>query len=180
MGPVEFDFQPTLIGDTLTLRPLVDDDFDALHAAAADPKTWAGHPAQDRYKRDVFEHYFRGLMNAGGTLAFVDHKGGLIGCSRYYIPPDRPDDISIGSTFLDNRYWGGETNRLIKKLMLAHAFQTFETVWFHIAPTNIRSQKATIKLGASHAYDATLPISGSPALWMCFSLKKSQALTLIA
>lgn len=168
-----FDPQPFLNGDLLQLRPLQEDDFDGLYLAASDPKTWAGHPATERYKREVFEPYFRFLLDSGTTLVVVSQKSGqIIGCSRYYVPPDQPASMAIGFTFLHHDYWGGGTNFELKRLMLDHAFQHFAEVWFHIAPTNIRSQKGTGKLGTVHAYDATLNLSGTPALTMCFRLSK--------
>jgi N-acetyltransferase len=168
-----FNPQPELTGPTLQLRPLRPDDLDALHAAASDPATWAGHPAKERHKREVFEPYFKFLLSSGTTLAVIDRaSGAVIGCSRYYVPPDQPDGIAVGFTFLNNAYWGGATNRAMKQLMLGHAFESFPEVWFHIDPTNIRSQKATAKLGAVHAYDATLDLSGTPARWMCFRLRR--------
>jgi hypothetical protein len=60
----------------------------------------------------------------------------------------------------------------MKRLMLDHAFKTFTQVWFHIDPSNLRSQKATSKLGAEHVYDAVLNLSGSPASFMCFRLSQ--------
>ena len=87
---------------------------------------------------------------------------------RYYLAPDQPQAISIGFTFLNNAYWGGATNFEIKRLMLDHPLEAVDDVWFHIDPTNIRSQKATAKLCAVHAYDAVLAISGKPMNWMCF------------
>jgi RimJ/RimL family protein N-acetyltransferase len=39
--------------------------------------------------------------------------------------------------------------------MLDHAFKSYPDVRFHIAPANIRSQKATAKLGADYVYEAT-------------------------
>jgi hypothetical protein len=168
-----FDLAPELTGETLHLRPLRQDDFEALHAAASDPATWAGHPARNRHERDVFRGYFDFLLAGGGTLAIIDRsRGRIIGCSRYYAPPDRPDEIAIGFTFIDNAYWGGATNFELKRLMLGHAFSSFDTVWFHIDPTNLRSQRATGKLGAVHAYDATLDLSGTPVAWMCFRLDR--------
>ena len=173
MSRAGFDFQPELTGATLALRPLRPDDLDGLYAAGADPAVWAGHPAKDRHERSVFEPYVRFLLERGGALTIVDRaSGAIIGCSRYYTPPDRPEGIAIGFTFLNNAYWGGDTNRALKRLMLAHAFATVPEVWFHIAPTNIRSQRATAKLGAEHAYDATLDLSGTPAPWMCFRLTR--------
>ncbi len=103
----------------------------------------------------------------------VDQASGkIIGCSRYYPAPDQPDSISIGFTFLNHAYWGGGVNFELKRLMLDHAFRTFPEVWLHIAPNNIRLQKATAKLGAEHVYDAVLNLSGSPAPSMCFRLSK--------
>ncbi|WP_426235329.1 GNAT family N-acetyltransferase [Pararhizobium sp. DWP1-1-3] len=167
------NFQPELRGETLLLRPLKPEDFDGLYAAGSDPAVWAGHPARERYKPEVFRQYFDAQMASKSTLVFIDRATGkLIGCSRYYVAPDQPQAVSIGFTFLNNAYWGGATNFEIKRLMLDHAFLSVDDVWFHIDPTNIRSQKATAKLGAVHAYDAVLDISGSPLNWMCFRLTR--------
>jgi len=169
----DFNAQPELASGLLALRPLRRDDFDGLFAAAGHPEVWAGHPAKERYKRDVFEKYFDFLLGTGSTLVVIDRASGkIIGCSRYYAAPDQPGSISIGFTFLNHAYWGGGVNFELKRLMLDHAFKTFSEVWFHIGPDNIRSQKATSKLGAEHVYDAVLNLSGSPAPGMCFRLRK--------
>ena len=167
------DLQPELTGETLVLRPLKADDFEGLYAAGSDPAVWAGHPARERYKEDVFRTYFDAQLVSGAALVFIDRNTGKpVGCSRYYVAPDQPQAISIGFTFLNNAYWGGTTNFEIKRLMLDHAFEGVADVWFHIDPANIRSQKATAKLGAVHAYDAVLDLSGSPVNWMCFRLTR--------
>lgn len=57
-----FDGQPELTGDTLALRPLRAGHLDDLSAAAAAPEIWAGHPAKDRYKPDVFARCFDLLL----------------------------------------------------------------------------------------------------------------------
>jgi RimJ/RimL family protein N-acetyltransferase len=169
-----FDNQPRLADETVALRPLVAEDLDGLHAAASDPATWAGHPARDRWRREVFEPYFAFLLASGGTLAIIDRaSGAIIGCSRYYVPPDHPEGIAIGFTFLAPAYWGGATNFAVKRLMLGHAFESFPEVWFHIAPGNRRSQIATGRLGAVHAYDAELDLGTGPAPTMCFRLDRA-------
>ncbi|RIY02055.1 N-acetyltransferase [Aureimonas flava] len=171
MTAPDFDPAATLRGPRLTVRELVAGDLDALHAAASDPETWAGHPARDRHRREVFEPFFRTLLALGGAVAVEDRAAGrIVGASRFYVPPDRPEAIAIGFTFLDRAYWGGAANFELKSLMLAHAFAWFDEVWFHIAPGNIRSQKATGKLGAVHAHDARLDLAGQPADWQCFRL----------
>lgn len=169
----QFDDGPVLTGPTLELRPLEAEDEDGLVRAASDKATWAGHPARDRYKPEVFRPYFKFLLEAGGTLV-IFCGGKIIGCSRYYPVPDQPEGTGIGFTFLNSVWWGGDTNFELKTLMLDHAYRQVPTVWFHIAPDNIRSQKATAKLGAVHAYDATLDLSGKPADWTCWRLDQPQ------
>lgn len=78
----------------------------------------------------------------------------------------------MGFTFLNNAYRGGGTNHELKRPMLDHAFERYPAVWFHIDPSNIRSRKATAKLGAKHVYDAPLNLSGNPASWTCFQLDR--------
>ena len=162
-----------LTSGTLVLKPLVAEDFDALSAAAADPLIWAGHPARDRHRRDVFRAYFQLLLQSGTALVVIDRRsGGTIGCSGYYQAADQADAVAIGFTFLCRAFWGGQTNLELKRLMLGHVFGSYEEVWFHIGPTNVRSQKATVKLGAAYAYDAVLDLLGSPAQWQCYRLSK--------
>lgn len=170
-----FNTQPSLNGKEVRLRPLAADDFEPLLLAASDPETWAGHPANTRYKRDEFQAYFNMLLEQGGTLVIIDStKDAIIGCSRYYAAPDVEDSISIGFTFLNYKYWGGATNFRVKELMHTHAFTAFDDIWFHIAPSNLRSQKATAKLGAEHAYDAMLDLSGTGSVeWKCYRLTKT-------
>jgi len=169
----KFNAQPELASSLLALRPLMREDLEGLFSAAAHPEVWAGHPAKDRYKRDVFEKYFDFLLGTASTLVVIDRSSNrIIGCSRYYAAPDQPQSISIGFTFLNHAYWGGSFNFEMKRLMLDHAFETFNEVWLHIAPDNIRSQKATSKLGAEHVYDAILNLSGTPSPTMCFRLTK--------
>lgn len=173
MSRPAFDPQIELSSETLTLRPLRPGDVDGLYAAASDPEIWSGHPAKTRHVREVFDAYFQFLLNSRTTLVVIDRASDrIIGCSRYYTAPDRPDTIAIGFTFLNNAYWGGPTNFELKRLMLDHVFDVVDEVWFHIDPSNVRSQRATAKLGAKHVGDATLDLSGTPAPWMCFCLSK--------
>ncbi|MEP5728717.1 MAG: GNAT family N-acetyltransferase [Sulfitobacter sp.] len=170
----DFDPQPILSDDILLLRPLRADDLDPLHTAASDPAIWAGHPVKNRHQRAVFEPYFATLLDTQATLAVTLRKTGqIIGCSRYYAAPDHANSVSIGYTFLAKDWWGGSTNLALKTLMLAHAFACVDTVWLHIGLDNIRSQKATAKLGAVHAYDGDIGLGGVPGMWQCWRLEKS-------
>lgn len=169
-----FDDQPELTGDVFYLRPLAAADRNALFAAASDPAIWAGHPARDRARRDVFDPYFDFLLRAGGALLVLDRKTGAVaGCSRFYAAEDAPEQIAIGFTFLTRAYWGGAANRELKRLMLTHAFATFREVWFHIDPTNIRSQRATEKIGAVHVGDADLDLAAGRTPWRRYRLTEA-------
>ncbi|WP_371225114.1 GNAT family N-acetyltransferase [Roseovarius sp. 2305UL8-3] len=154
-----FDAQPELEGATLRLRPLRAEDREALAMAASDPATWAGHPVKNRHERAVFDPYFDILLASQGTLVVIDKaKDMVIGCSRYYQPPTRPGTIAIGYTFLMPAYWGGVTNFEMKTLMLDHALEQYDEVWLDIGPDNIRSQKATLKLGARKVFEGRLDL----------------------
>jgi len=143
-----FDLQPILRGELLTLRPLRPEDFSDLYAVAADPLIWEQHPVKDRYKRDVFEGFFREGVESGGALVAIDSKDGrIIGSSRFHSYDEEKSEIEIGWTFLARSHWGGIYNREMKQLMLKHAFQFVSSVIFLIGPQNFRSQKAVEKIG---------------------------------
>ena len=147
---MNFNKQPTLIGENFIIRPLQKDDFPHLMAAAADKEIWAQHPAKDRYKPEVFLPYIQSLFDAGGTVVFVSKADQrIIGCSRFYRAPHHPDDWSIGFTFIERKWWGGSANQELKSLMLEHVFSNHDTAWFHIDPDNIRSQKSHRQTGRS-------------------------------
>ncbi len=142
------NWQPTLRGEHVQLRPIRADDLDALHAAAADPLVWEQHSERNRHERPVFERFFAGALECGGGLVALDAAGNVIGSSRYYDwdPSDR--SVVIGYTFLARAHWGNGTNREVKRLMLDHAFRWAKTAWFHVSPGNVRSQRALERIGA--------------------------------
>lgn len=169
----DFNPQPTLQGTSLLLRPLRANDLDPLYSVARDPAVWAGHPAKDRHKRAVFEPYFEMLLASRTTLAVtLASTGQVIGCSRYYTPPQQGDGISIGYTFLGRDWWGGSSNLEMKSLMLAHAFGYVGSVWLHIDPANIRSQRATAKLGAVCASEGAMQLNGKDGVWQSWRLDR--------
>lgn len=143
-----FDLQPTLEGEWLRLRPLREDDWEALYAAASDPLIWEQHPASDRYQEQVFREYFREAMECGGAFAIIDRKTEqIIGSTRFIGYNEKQSEIEIGYTFLARGYWGGIYNREMKDLLLRHAFQFVRHVVFVVGQKNLRSQKAMEKIG---------------------------------
>lgn len=146
---VKADLQPTLVGENLMLRPLAEDDWEAMYAVASDPLLWEVHPAWDRYKEPVFREYFAGAMKSRGALAVVDRATDrIIGGSRYANFVAERNEIEIGWSFLARDYWGGAYNREMKMLMLTHAFRFFNSIRFNIGATNVRSRRAVEKIGA--------------------------------
>ena len=146
----DFDYQPTLSGARVVLRPIAAADWPSLSRAASDPRIWEQHPEPDRYKPEVFRRYFDGAVQSGAALVFVDRDSGeLIGSSRYHGLDAKKQEIEIGWTFLARDYWGGSYNAEIKRLMLDHALNYVDTVLFWVGETNLRSRRAMEKLGAT-------------------------------
>lgn len=143
------DRQPVLEGDRLLLRPLVEADWEGLYAVASDPAIWAVHPSHDRWQEPVFRAFFDEALAGGGALAIMDKaEGRVIGSSRYGAPEaEGPGEIEIGWSFLARAYWGKGYNAEFKRLMLAHALASFQTVTFQVGADNIVSRRAMANIG---------------------------------
>jgi RimJ/RimL family protein N-acetyltransferase len=156
-----FEFQPVLTGDLLELRPLREDDFAVLHAAASDPLIWEQHPEPDRWTEPVFRRFFRGAMDSGGAFMVVDRRDGrVIGSSRYAEYEEAKSEVEIGWTFLVRSHWGGVYNAEMKRLMLAHALRFVRRVIFRVGPDNRRSRRALEKIGAAYVGEEQHPERG--------------------
>ena len=156
-----FPLQPTLVGETLVLRPLAASDFDDLYAVASDPLLWELHPQPDRWKRPVFERFFAdGIASGGALLATEKDTGRVVGTSRFYDPDFPARAMTIGYTFIARSDWGTAAYREMKDLMLRHAFRWVDTVWFHIGKHNFRSRKAMEKIGGKFDREETEQILG--------------------
>ncbi|MGI9238919.1 MAG: GNAT family N-acetyltransferase [Woeseiaceae bacterium] len=143
-----FDFQPTLEGAHIIVRPMAPADWPSMFAAASDPEIWKQHPESDRYKETVFRQYFDGAIQSGSAFTFIDRESGkVVGSSRYHGLDSMGREIEIGWTFLARDYWGGSYNLEIKRLMLDHAFLFVDTVVFWVGETNLRSRRAMEKIG---------------------------------
>jgi RimJ/RimL family protein N-acetyltransferase len=142
------DFQPTLVGPTITIRPIAASDWQDLFAAASDPKIWEVDPVPDLYTEPLFREFFNGALDGKMGFVFVDRASGRpIGSSRYFGHEPDFSEIEIGWTFLVREHWGGAVNREVKRLMLDHAFTFVDTVVFWVGDENWRSQRAMAKIG---------------------------------
>ena len=145
---MSFDYQPSLKGEFVELRPLRAEDYDDLYAVAADPLIWEQHPARDRHERAVFRAFFSAALASGGALIVIDTSSqSIIGSSRFHgFDPERRE-VEIGWTFLARSHWGGTYNGEMKRLMLLHAFTFVSHVIFLVGLDNIRSQRSVETIG---------------------------------
>lgn len=141
------DLQAILENELVKLVPLQEIDFERLYAVASDPLIWEQHPNKDRYKRAVFESFFKGAMESGGAYLILN-KDEVVGSSRYYDFDQEKKRVFIGYTFVGRKFWGKGYNPSVKKLMIDYAFQFADQVMFHIGAENIRSQMAIERLNA--------------------------------
>lgn len=143
-----FDFQPTLTGALIAMRPYSDDDFEALYAVAADPLIWKVHPVPERCQRAYFRaNIDDALADKGGLVAIERATGAIVGFSRYSQAYVGEAEIEIGWTFLSRHLWGGQHNRDMKRIMLTHALVSFRRVIFRVGKDNVRSRRAMEKIG---------------------------------
>ena len=70
------DFQPTLVGPTIAIRPIASDDWPELYAAGSDPEIWKVHPVPNRYTEPEFRKFFDGALNSKMGFVFVDRANG--------------------------------------------------------------------------------------------------------
>ena len=151
MSDSNFNLQPeTLENDLVKIIPLKESDFERLYEVASDPEIWEQHPAKDRYQKEVFQLFYDGAVESKSAFLVYDTATDeLIGSSRYYDFDSENSKIAIGFTFLAKKFWGGKHNKAMKQLLIDYAFQHVDTIVFHIGETNIRSQKAIAKIGAT-------------------------------
>jgi N-acetyltransferase len=148
-GPTAmFNFQPTLHGDLVSMRPMQREDWEALFAAASDPLIWEHHPVRNRYQEIVFRQFVEeAFADQGGLVALDKDTRKIIGFSRYSAHYVERAEIEIGWTFLARAYWGGAHNRDMKRIMLAHALASYDYVLFRVGEHNVRSRGAMEKIG---------------------------------
>ena len=144
------DFKLNFETESFSLIQTEDSHFEELYLVAGNPIIWEQHPEKDRWKKEIFSNFFQiAIQNELGCLTIIDKSlGKFIGSTRFYSHDEADSTVRIGYTFLSPEYWGTSANYQIKKVMLDYVFQYIEKVFFDIGENNIRSRKATEKLGA--------------------------------
>lgn len=170
------ELQPQqLANEFVILTPLKNEDFEQLYAVASDPLIWEQHPNPDRYKRDVFQNYFKGAMESGGAFLIKNAQNvEIIGCSRYYDYLPEKKEVKIGYTFFGRSSWGKGFNKATKELMIRHAFTSVDIIIFHVGVNNFRSRRAMEKLGAELLGVEEVAYYGEPTRQNCVYAVKKQ------
>lgn len=162
----------TISKGSLVLSPLKTSDFERLFEVGSDPEIWKMHPDFNRYQREGFTQYFNKIME--GDLPFlITDNGNIIGATSYYDYDEGESQIAIGYSFLKKSYWGTSTNKTIKNLMLKKAFEFVDKVIFHVASSNIVSQKALANIGAIKVKEYAEP-EGSENNKVLFQILKKE------
>lgn len=166
------NLQPILSNKEIVLIPLVNEDFEALFKIASDKLLWEQHPNNDRYKKEVFEDFFKKAIESKGAFTiFEKTTNKIVGSTRFYDLEQESKSVFIGFTFIDRKFWGSSLNGKVKKLMIDYAFQFVDSVKFHVGETNYRSQKAVEKLGALKI--GTIQKENSEIVNWIYELKKT-------
>ena len=148
---MNFSIQETLSNENIILRPLQDNDLEALFLQAKIKEIWSQHPNKNRYKREVFENFFLGAIESEGAFVIIDKPTDqIIGSTRFYDHNEKESSIYIGYTFYGKDFWGKNYNSQVKEMMLNYIFEFVEIVNFHVGSENLRSKKAMEKLGAEN------------------------------
>ena len=146
-----FDLQPHLKGELIELRPLRRGRLgQALcgRFGPADLGTASGK--RSLQGKSIQNLSSKMLCESGGAFIVIDTQTQqIIGSTRFHGYDPEKSEIEIGWTFLARKYWGGRYNAEMKQLMLRHAFKFVENVVFFVGENNLRSQKATEKIGAA-------------------------------
>jgi N-acetyltransferase len=157
-------WQPTLVGETLIATPLQESDYEALFAAASDPKIWEQHPITNRHTKPEFDLFFQsGIASSGALLVTSKASNKAIGSSRFVSHDPATSTVEIGWTFLICALWGTGANK-------HHAFQHVNCVEFFVGSQNMRSQAAVLKLGAKYSRE----VIRSDRRSIVYSIKKPE------
>ncbi|MDO7844325.1 GNAT family N-acetyltransferase [Sphingomonas immobilis] len=144
---------PVLVGEHVTLRPLVREDRDALQAAsdggAAIPFFASVWSASDP---DAFLDKIFAAKEAGRMMPFaaLSPGGEIVGLTRFVRMNEGNRRVEIGGTFYAPSVRRTGLNTEAKLLLLGHAFEVMDCVVVEIRTDafNRRSQAAIERLGA--------------------------------
>ncbi|MES2024433.1 MAG: GNAT family protein [Pseudomonadota bacterium] len=147
--------QPTLIGPTVELRPLLAEDAASLVAAAADGELW-NMKVTIIPGPDTVGNYIAAALEgrqAGTVMPFVIVRrdtGQIVGSTRFWKIDLANRKMEIGHTWLGSSTQRSGINTEAKYLLLTHAFEAMQAirVQFTTDELNEKSRAAILRIGA--------------------------------
>lgn len=136
--------------DDVRLIPYADEHKELLRAACAqDHEIWEIYPISL-----YGEHFDPALVKRlqwPYSANFTAFRGAdVVGMTSYIRPDPVNQVVEIGGTYISPGVRGSGYNRVIKKLMIEHAFACgYVRIVFLVDERNQRSQAAVLKLGAT-------------------------------
>ena len=130
----------------LILRPISDDDLDALHAMLGDAETmryWSALPHADRPQTSDWIDANRAAIEVGTTIEFgAEYQGRLIGRGTFW------GGNEIGYLF-DRAFWGRGFAAETMAAMIDHAFavRDWTDIFADVDPRNRPSMRLLERLG---------------------------------
>ena len=135
------------------LEPLADHHLEPLRAACAEDRDiW------DIYSFSMLdEHFDQAVAAFHKTANWVrfavinSETKAVVGMTNYINPDQTTKVTEIGGTYIAPSVRGSGFNKIMKKLMIDHAFSCgFTRIEFRVDTRNQRSMAAVLKLGAMH------------------------------
>jgi len=144
IGQIELKTDPVL------LQPFTDNHVEPLRLACeADQDIWDIYPVS--MLGEHFAPSLAGIRSANNRPLFAviqSTTNQVVGMTSY-INPNPEGVVEIGGTYISPAVRGSGFNRVMKKLMLDHAFACgYRKVEFRLDTRNARSMAAVLKLGA--------------------------------
>lgn len=146
------DLTATLESHPVRLEPLAEHHIEPLREACAlDREIWDIYPVNmldDGFDQTMALFH---ALDSWVRFAVIDmERNELVGMTNY-INPDSFGGVEIGGTYIIPSVRASGFNRIMKKLMIEHAFANgFTRIQFNIDSRNKRSMAAVAKLGAVH------------------------------
>ncbi len=152
----KFPFEQSIIleNERARLTPLKAKDAGALWPIAKDPDLLAYSPT-DIHTPELLNLYITTALervterNSYPFLIYDKQAGQVAGSTRFGNISEYDSRLEIGWTWIGTEFQGTGLNAACKELLMTYAFVTlgYERVELRIDERNIRSRKATEKLG---------------------------------
>ncbi len=153
------DIKPVILeGKRAKLIPLEESHIEELYEAGKDNKIWTHYTFRKIGSIDEFRNFILSALKKsqnGEKLLFTIIDKGTnkkVGSSNYWEISSENDSVEIGGTWMAPYLWGTGFNEECKYLLLKNAFEDAKAVrvFFKTDETNLRSQKALVKIGAKY------------------------------